>query len=429
MADERPSVVVVGGGFAGIGCAKALAKHDVDVTLIDRNNFHQFQPLLYQVATAQAAPSDIASPLRDVFRKDGSVKVKKATVSHVDPETRTVTTAEGATFTGDYLVLAAGTTPNFFGVPGAEEHALPLYGLRDATRLRDRIFELFEEADTTPEVIDRGALNFVIVGGGPTGVETAGALIDLVDDVMAARFHDLDVKARARVIVVDRGQHLLNPFSDSAHAYVASVLEHRGVELLLEQGVAEVHPDRVNLTDGSSIPTRCVVWAGGVSPTALGLADDLTTGRGPRLRTETDLTLTGHPQVYAVGDVAQIAGADGAPLPQLGSVALQAGQHAAHNIRRHAAGKATEPFTYHDKGIMAMIGRGAAIAELGEKRHELHGHLAFSAWLGVHAMLMTGTRERIDLFVSWAWDYFSKNRAPSIVESVDEIDWDAPDDA
>ncbi|MCB1014044.1 MAG: NAD(P)/FAD-dependent oxidoreductase [Acidimicrobiales bacterium] len=424
MAEPNPSVVIVGGGFAGVGCAKALAEHDVDVTLIDRNNFHQFQPLLYQVATAQASPADVATPLRDLFRKHPRVTVKKATVTHVDPATRTVSTAEGAEFSGDYLVLAAGTGPNFFGVPGADEHALPLYALRDATRLRDRVFELFEEADTTPEVIEQGALTFVIVGGGPTGVETAGALIDLVDDVLAARFHDLDVATAARVVVVDHGEALLRPFSESAHEYVARVLEDRGVELWLGRGVAAVHADRVELADGTSIPTRCVVWAGGVSPTPLGLADELTTGRGPRLATAADLTLVGHPRVYAIGDVAQIADHDGTVLPQLGSVALQAGTHAGHNIRRHAAGRDTEPFRYHDKGIMAMIGRNAAIAELGAHRHELHGHLAFTAWLGVHALLMSGTRERVDLFVSWAWDYFTKNRAPSIVESTDGIDWD-----
>ncbi|MCB1004032.1 MAG: FAD-dependent oxidoreductase, partial [Acidimicrobiales bacterium] len=328
MAEPNPSVVIVGGGFAGVGCAKALAEHDVDVTLIDRNNFHQFQPLLYQVATAQASPADVATPLRDLFRKHPRVTVKKATVTHVDPATRTVSTAEGAEFSGDYLVLAAGTGPNFFGVPGADEHALPLYALRDATRLRDRVFELFEEADTTPEVIEQGALTFVIVGGGPTGVETAGALIDLVDDVLAARFHDLDVATAARVVVVDHGEALLRPFSESAHEYVARVLEDRGVELWLGRGVAAVHADRVELADGTSIPTRCVVWAGGVSPTPLGLADELTTGRGPRLATAADLTLVGHPRVYAIGDVAQIADHDGTVLPQLGSVALQAGTHA-----------------------------------------------------------------------------------------------------
>jgi len=425
MAGPEPSVVIVGAGFAGVGCAKALAKHGATVTLIDRNNYHQFQPLLYQVATAQAASNDVASPLRGLFRKSPSVMVKKATVTDIDPATRTVTTAEGVTFHGDYLVLAAGSRPNFFGVPGAEEHAFPLYSLRDAERLRARIFEVFEDADTRPEVIDQGALNFVIIGGGPTGVETAGALADLVDDVMAERFHDLDVHT-ARIVLVDRSPTLLAPFSDSAHRYVAQVLTERGVELRLEQGAAEIGPDKVVLADGSELATRCVVWAGGLQPAICGVPDDLPRARGGRLATESDLTVPGVPQVYAVGDLAAIADDDGTILPQLGSVALQAGQAAATNIMRHASGKATKPFAYHDKGIMAMIGRNAAIAEVGKHRHELHGHVAFSAWLGVHAMLMSSVRARIDLFVSWAWDYFSKNRAPAVIDDDEAaaIDWD-----
>lgn len=422
-----PKVVIVGAGFAGVGCARALADHGAEVTVIDRNNYHQFQPLLYQVATAQAAPNDVASPLRGIFRKTKNVYVKKASVTAVDPHARTVTTAEGATFTGDYLVLGAGSRPNFFGVPGAEEHTFPLYSLRDAERLRARIFELFEDADTRPELIEQGALTFVVIGGGPTGVEMAGALADLVDDVMGQRFHDLDV-GLARVVLIDRGTTPLGPFSDSAHRYVTKVLTDRGVELLLEHGAAAIRPDAVVLDDGTEIATRCVVWAGGLQPAICGLPDHLPRGRGGRLATEADLSLPGHPQVFGVGDLAEIHDHDGTPLPQLGSVALQAGQAAAANIVRHAAGRPTTPFRYHDKGIMAMIGRSAAVAELGKHRHELHGHLAFSAWLGVHAMLLTSVRARIDLFMAWAWDYFSANRSPAVIDDEDAaaIDWDLP---
>ncbi len=424
---EAPKVVIVGGGFAGVGCARVLAHHGAEVTIIDRNNYHQFQPLLYQVATAQAASNDVASPLRGLFRKHPNVLVKKATVTGIDPDTATVTTAEGATFTGDHVVIAAGSRANFFGVPGADEHAFPLYSLRDAERLRARIFEVFEDADTRPELVDRGALTFVVIGGGPTGVEMAGALADLVDHVMGERFHDLDVGV-ARVVLVDRGTTPLGPFSDSAHHYVTKVLSERGVELLLQHGAAEIRADRVVLDDGTEIPTRCVVWAGGLQPSGCGLPDDLERGRGGRLATEADLRLPGRPRAWGVGDLAEIHDHDGTPLPQLGSVALQAGETAGANIIRVAAGRPTKPFHYHDKGIMAMIGRSAAVAELGKHRHEIHGQLAFSAWLGVHAALLSSTRARVDLIMSWGWDQFTKNRSPAVIDDDDAaaIDWDGP---
>jgi NADH:ubiquinone reductase (H+-translocating) len=216
------SVVIVGGGFAGVGCAKELAKHDVAVTLIDRNNYHQFQPLLYQVATAELATTDIARPLRGIFGKDRTVAVKQLTVTDVDPGTRTVTTGDGQTFTGDYLVLAAGSRPNFFHTPGAEQHALPLYTVDHAKALRTRLIEVFEAADADPARIDQGALNIVIVGAGPTGVETAGAVADLVNQVIPKAFHGLDVK-RTRIYLIDHGPVVLAAFSDeSARSPVSS---------------------------------------------------------------------------------------------------------------------------------------------------------------------------------------------------------------
>ena len=215
---STPTVVIVGGGFAGVGCREELAKTGVAVTLLDKNNYHQFQPLLYQVASAELSTGDIARPLRAIFRKDPTVAVKQLEVTDVDLDTRTVTTSDGQTFTGDYLVLAAGSRPNFFHTPGADEHALPLYTVEHAEALRTRVFEVFEEADTNPARIAEGALNIVIVGAGPTGVETAGALADLVNDVMPDRFHDLDVK-RTRIYLVDHGPVVLGAFSDKAHAY------------------------------------------------------------------------------------------------------------------------------------------------------------------------------------------------------------------
>ena len=339
---SKPSVVVVGGGFAGVGCAKELAKHDVNVTLLDRNNYHQFQPLLYQVATAELSTTDVARPLRAIFAKDDTVDVKQLTVTDIDVNTRTVTTSDGQSFTGDYLVLAAGSRPNYFHTPGADQYAFPLYSVDDATKLRSRIFEVFEEADSNPARVDQGALNIVIVGAGPTGVETAGAVADLVNQVMPTRFHDLDVK-RTRIYLIDHGPVVLAAFSEKAHEYAAKKLEHKGVILKLSTGVSEVTADSVTLSDGSKIPTRTVVWAGGLqAPEMIGKVG-LGQGRGGRLTAEPDLTVEDHPRVYAIGDVANIPDHDGNTLPQLGSVALQAGRWAARKHPRRPCRQAAAP--------------------------------------------------------------------------------------
>jgi NADH:ubiquinone reductase (H+-translocating) len=419
-------VVIVGGGFAGVGAARRLAGRDgVRVTLIDRNNYHQFQPLLYQVATSQLAPSDIAYSLRKLFADSPNVDVKLAEVEAIDPATRTVTTTHGERITGDALVVAAGSQPNFFRTPGAEEHAFPLYSLDDARRLRSRILAVFEEADRDQSLIERGALNFVVIGGGPTGVELAGGLADLIHDTMTGQYHDLPV-ASAQIHIVDLAPTLLGPFSDSAHDYVAKILARKGVRTHLGVAVTEIGPGHVTLADGSTILTRCVVWGGGIMAPPLAAVSHLPRGRGGRIEVQPDLTVEGFEGVYAIGDVANIPAPHGGPHPQLGSVALQSGAWAADNILADAAGKPRKSFHYHDKGIMAMIGRGAAIAEVGEHRHELHGVIAFSAWLGVHAALMSGVRNRVDAFVTWGSDYFTSNRGPQVLDREDaaQIDWD-----
>jgi len=418
-------VVIVGGGFAGVGCARGLAgRDDVRVTLIDRNNYHQFQPLLYQVATCQLAPSDVAYSLRKLFQGDENVAVKLAQVADLDLATRTVTTADGERITGDALVLAAGSQPNFFHTEGAEEHAFPLYSLDDAQRLRSRILSVFEEADRDPSLIAQGALNFVVVGGGPTGVELAGALADLIHETLVDQYRGVPVTS-AQIHIVDLGPTLLGPFSDRAHDYVAKVLARKGIQMHLGVAVTEIAPGHVTLGDGTVIRTRCVVWGGGIMAPPLASAGGLPRGRGGRIDVLPDLTVDGAPGVYAVGDVANIPAPHGGTHPQLGSVALQSGTCAAENILADAAGKPRKSFHYHDKGIMAMIGRGAAIAEVGEHRHELHGVIAFSAWLGVHAALMSGVRNRVDAFINWGSDYFTSRRGPQVLDRADaaQIDW------
>lgn len=421
---DRTDVVIVGAGFAGLGCARALARHRrVHVTLIDRNDYHQFQPLLYQVATSQLARADVAFSLHELFHAHANVDVVVDEVASVDADARSATTAGGRTFAGDALVLAAGARAQFFSTPGAAEHAFPLYTIEHADRLRGQIVEVFDAAHRDPSLIDEGALTFVIVGAGATGTEIAGALAEMIAHTMPVEYPGLDVSA-ARVVMVDHGAAVLGPFSEHAHEYAAGVLERNGVELRLGTKVTEVGPGHAVLSDASRIPTRTVIWGGGIVAVPLAADSGLPTGHGGRVPVEPDLTLAGHPGVYVLGDLAAIPGDEGDPLPQLGSVALQSGQWTAKNILATAAGRPARPFHYKDKGIMAMIGHNSAVAEVGRGRHEVDGTVAFLMWLGVHATLMTGVRPKVDAFIDWAWDYFSTTRAlPLDRTGTARIDW------
>ena len=290
-----------------------------------------------------------------------------------------------------------------------------------------RVLDAFEEAERDPSTIEAGGLTFVVVGAGATGTEVSGALADLIRDVMPSRFHDLALN-QAKVIIVDAGNAVLGPFSPKAHDYASKVLTERGVEIRLGTKVAEIAEDHVVLSDGDSIATRCVIWGGGIEAAPLAHAVGLKQGRGGRIDVREDLTVEDHPRVFVVGDLANIPGPDGRAFPQLGSVALQAGHRAAENILLDVDGKPMQPFAYHDKGIMAMIGHNAAIAEMGEHRHELHGAVGYAAWLGVHAYLMGITRQRRDAFVDWAWDEFGKSR---VLDTSDEarLHWEGDTDA
>ena len=404
-------ILVLGGGLAGVACALELADEGIEVTLVDRNDYHQFQPLLYQVASSQLPAEDIARPHRTIFKDHPSIDVATALVTEVDLSTHTLVLTEGETLHGSHLVMAAGAQPNFFGVPGAAAHAFPLYSVADAERLRLHLQDLLQAAIDDPEAVEPGSIDVVVVGGGPTGVETTGALAELM---VALRESDRLAES-GRITLVDRGDALLGQFSDKAHAYALEKLTEVGAEVRLGTGVTAVYSDRVELTDGSVLPARTVVWGGGESASAIADNAGPAPGRGGRLDVRPDLTVPGYPGTYAVGDVANIpSGENGRALPQLGSVAQQSGKWAAQNIVRELRGERTRPFVYKDKGIMAMIGRNAAVAEVGRHRHQVEGPLAFAAWLGVHAMLLSGVHSKVDSFLAWGWDYFDRDHAATI---------------
>ena len=424
-------VVIVGGGFAGVAAAKGLAgKQGVRVTLLDKNGYHQFQPLLYQVATAELTPQDIAFDLEEIFGDDANVEVRKGDVVSADPEARTITLADESVIEGDVLVLAAGSQPNFFHTPGAEEFSFPLYSLDDAKRVRSRVLQLFQDASTKPELVEQGALNFVVVGAGATGVESAGALAELARNVMPHVYEHLAI-AGARVILVDLGHAVLAPFSDGAHTYAAKQLQRRGVEIKLGVSAKEIAADHVTLSDGTTIKTHLTVWGGGLMAAPVGARSAVTQGRGGRIDVQPDLTVEGFPQVYALGDFANISVGDDNALPQLGSVAQQSGSWAAQNILAEIEGKPRQSFHYHDKGIMAMIGRKAAVAEVGEHRHELHGRIAFAAWLGVHAQLLANAGVEVKAFLAWADEFYVRphHRSAELLDpskiDTPRIDWSA----
>jgi NADH dehydrogenase len=427
--DGTTHVIIVGGGFAGVACAKRLAgKSGVRVTLLDKNGYHQFQPLLYQVATAELTPKDIAFDLEELFEEHDNVEVRQIEVVSADPRAKTVTLADGSEIAGDVIVLAAGAQPNFFHTPGADEFAFPLYSLDQAERIRSRVLQIFQDASTRPELAEEGALTFVVVGGGATGVESAGALGELVHDVMP-HVHERLAIAGARVILVDLGHAVLAPFSDEAHAYAAKQLQRRGVQLKLGVSAKEIAADQVTLSDGTTHKTHLTVWGGGLMAAPLAAKSGLTQGRGGRIDVEPDLTVEGFPGVYALGDFANIPYGDEPALPQLGSVAQQGGDWAARNILADIEGKSRRPFHYHDKGIMAMIGRKAAVAEVGEHRHELHGRLAFAAWLGVHAQLLANAGAELNAFLAWADEFYLRphHRSAALLDPANvntpRIDW------
>ena len=411
-------VVIVGAGFGGLGVAEQLAHVPVEVTLIDQHDYHTFQPLLYQVATSLLNAEDVGAPIRGLFRHQDNVTFHMATVTQVDMPGHKIQLSDGKHVSYDYLVLAGGATVNYFNTPGAAEHAFPLYTLMNAVKLRSRILERFEAADRDPTLIEEGALNFVIVGAGPTGVETAGALSDLFYNLLPRDYHQLATE-KARVIIVERGKEVLAPFKDNLRSYAKEELERRRVEVRLGEAVAEVGPTFVRLKSGEEIQAHTLIWAAGVRANPLADLLGLPQGRGGRVKLNPDLSVPDHPEIFVVGDMGEVA-SDGEVLPQLGSVAMQSGEHVGRQIARRVAGEPGQPFKYWDKGFMATIGRGAAVVELPNKL-TLHGPLAYFAWLGVHLALLSGMRNRIETLWNWGWSALTHDRAARIIiESKDD---------
>jgi NADH:ubiquinone reductase (H+-translocating) len=450
--------VVVGAGFGGLAVVKALRRAPVDIELVDANNFHLFQPLLYQVATAGLDSDDVAYAVRGIFRRQGNVTVHMARVVGIDVDAKTLTLDRGVAgprssgvepgfgtpappgasaaasdddtrdeMSYDSLVIAAGAVATTFGIDGVDEHAIPLKDLDDALDMRLAVLERFERAATDPAMIERGEVNVVVCGGGPSGVEMAGALIELYTKVLAKDFPALDVRS-ARVILVEAADRLLLAMSPKTGERARRTLSRRGVEVKLGAGVERVTADGqqygVHLSDGTVVPAGVVVWTAGVRahPLAESLGTELT--KGGRIVVNADLTVPGHPDVFAIGDIAAmpanpVAGEESsAMLPQVAQPAIQGGRHAGRQIIRQLEGRATEPFRYHDKGTMATIGRADAVTEL-PNGVRLSGFPGWLAWLGLHLVYLIGFRNRLNVLVNWAWNYVTYDRHSRIVASRD----------
>lgn len=409
-------MVILGGGFGGLGAARKLGKADVDVVLVDEHDYHTFQPFLYQVATDLLEETAVGHSLRDLVHDQANTVVHQVAVTAVDLEARQVRLDGMDPLSYDHLVLALGAEVEFFGVEGAASHAFPLYTLADAVRLRDHVLDRWEAADKDRSLAEGGALNVVVVGGGPTGVESAGALAELYRSNFAADYPGLP-QDQARIVLVEAGPALLSMFHEDIQGYAKRALEDRQVEVLLGEVVKSVEPTRVVLESGDVIDAHTLVWGAGLHANPVVASLGVPLEHGHRVPTEPDLSLAGHPEVFAVGDVAWITDArTGEVLPQLGSVALQSGQHAGRNIARVAAGQAPKPFGYHDRGTMATIGRGAAVVQT-HHGHTLTGRMAFLAWGAVHLTLLATGEDRAKAAVDWTWAAFTHERAGRI--SVD----------
>ena len=435
---NRKKVIIVGGGFGGLHAAKALRKADVEVTIIDRRNFHLFQPLLYQVATGGLSPANIAAPIRSMFRKQENAKVVLGEVVAVDPAEKTVEVrsmepcevkAHSQTLSYDWLIVAAGATHSYFGNDQWEEIAPGLKTIEDATEIRRRVLAAFEAAEVEADTKRRDELlTFVVIGGGPTGVELSGAISELARHTLQYDFRNIDPK-HARVILVEGHDRVLSPFVPSLSAKAEASLKKLEVELRLGTHVTSIEPHQVTLkikADDSEmvIATRTVLWAAGVAGVPLGKtlaeATGVTLARGGRVPIQADLTVEGHPEIFVIGDLSSSNDKDGNPLPGVAQVAMQQGTYASKLIIGQIEGQPKpEPFSYSDKGSLATIGRSMAIADLGFMRFS--GFFAWLLWLLVHIVTLAKFHNRVLVLAQWGWNYLTFNRSARLITNTEPV--------
>lgn len=412
--------VIVGGGFAGLRAARHLRRVPVDVTLVDRRNFHLFQPLLYQVATGGLSPADIAAPLRAVLKRQRRARVLLGEAVGVDAAARRVLLRDGGALDYDTLVLAAGARHHYFGRPEWEALAPGLKTVEDATEVRRRVLLAFEAAEREADPERRRALlTFVVVGAGPTGVELAGALAEIARETLRGDFRSFD-PAGARVLLVEGGERVLPSYPPDLSERARRSLERLGVETRTGALVTALTPESVTLKRGGESETlaaRVVLWAAGVQASPLGRALRDATGceldAAGRVVVAPDLSVPGHPEIFVVGDLARALGGDGRPLPGVAPVAMQQGRHVARAVAARLRGRTPPAFRYFDKGSLATIGRAAAVADFGRLR--FGGYPAWLAWLFIHLMYLVEFENRLLVFVQWAWNYFTRNRSARLI--------------
>ncbi|HEX3587307.1 MAG TPA: NAD(P)/FAD-dependent oxidoreductase [Candidatus Angelobacter sp.] len=412
---NRPRVVVIGAGFAGLNAAKALADVPVDVTVVDRKNHHTFQPLLYQVALAVLSPAEIASPVRTVLRRATNTEVLLGEVTGFDLQKRLVRLDDrlgGLELQYDYLILAAGATHAYFGHPEWEEFAPGLKTLEDATEIRRRILMAFETAER--ELIAHRTpppLNFVVVGAGPTGVELAGAISDIAGRHLMKEFRAIDPR-QSRIILLEGGPRVLPAYPEDLSASAERQLKEMGVEVRTNAMVTNIEPGLVSVGN-EKIPASVILWGAGVSASPLGKMLGVPADKAGRVIVERDLTVPGHPEVFVTGDLASAKRHNGQPVPGVAPAAIQMGKFAARQIKRSVEGKQREHFEYLDKGSLATIGRSRAVGEFG-KIH-ISGYLAWLAWLFVHLLFLIGFRNRLFVMIEWAWAYLTYNHSARLI--------------
>lgn len=410
-----PHVIIIGGGFGGLAAARELRNTPVRVTLIDRKNHHTFQPLLYQVAMAGLAPSDITVPIRWRLRHQANTSVLLAEVTNVDANARTVQLDDGREMTYDFLIIASGARHAYFGRDDWEQFAPGLKGIEDAYLMRQRFLRAFETAERSLDPAERAAqLTFVVVGAGPTGVELAGMIPDIAKRSFHSDFRNIDTRT-TRVLLVEAGPRILSTFPEDLSAAAQRALNALGVEVRLGKPVTRIDENAVWIGD-ERIATRTVFWAAGNVASPLGRMLGAPTDRAGRVKVEPDCSVPGHPELFVVGDLCYIERADGRPVPAVAPTANQTGAHAARMIRNTLTGKPRTPFRYFHKGDLATIGRHKAVAAFG-KLH-LSGYLTWFLWLFVHLMYLVGFRNRLSVLLQWAWAYVTYQPGVRLISDI-----------